>query len=66
MPKQTRHQVKRTLDQVIGNLDNASEYVIGLYAIYDGVHNDIADRLAIAYNIIEKIKPAIQSIRDEI
>lgn len=66
MPKQTRWQLKRDLEQAVGNLDTASEYLIRVGSRFKGVHDDYYQALEQIYVNLQIIVKAINDVKDMI
>ena len=66
MPKQTRWEIKRGMDQSMASLDSASFYLVREGARFEGTHDDYYQQFAALVQAIEKIKAATQELRDSI
>lgn len=66
MPKQRRWQLKRDLEQAVGNLDTASEYVVRVGSQFKGVHDEYYQALESVFVAIQVTIKRVNDIKDMI
>lgn len=63
-PKQKRWQLKRDLEQALGNLEQACEYIVRVAIPFKGVHDDYYNALQAVCTAIQLTRKTVNDIKD--